>query len=316
MVSETMARCILCDSSDQKLVERINVSDIAELYRNAYGVDVVGEFKGINALELMLCEVCDLRFFHPVVTGSSEFYAELGLHEWYYESDKPEFAYARDLITAGDEVLEVGCGSGHFADSLNCKQYVGLELSERALESAHRRGLNVLSDDISSYARRAAGHYDVVCSFQTLEHVSNPSEFMSSCASCLKPGGKLILSVPSLDSYLAICKNSVLHMPPHHITHWSDRALIYAATSTGLDQIIIHHERLRDTHQESYFRHVCFRAICRQLGWADPGLITKLKRHRLAFKVAGLAAKYLALGLDLESLRPVGHTVIMIGFRV
>jgi len=39
--------------------------------------------------------------------------------------------------------------------------------------------------------------YDVVCSLEVLEHVNNPSQFLKSCATLVKPGGHLFLSTIS-----------------------------------------------------------------------------------------------------------------------
>ena len=45
-------------------------------------------------------------------------------------------------------------------------------------------------------------HLDIVCFFHVLEHVINPAEFLTSCRKVLKPNGKIILEVPSLDDPL------------------------------------------------------------------------------------------------------------------
>ena len=44
--------------------------------------------------------------------------------------------------------------------------------------------------------------FDVVCFFHVLEHVANPAEFLSACASVLKPKGRVVIEVPSLDDPL------------------------------------------------------------------------------------------------------------------
>ena len=39
-------------------------------------------------------------------------------------------------------------------------------------------------------------HFDAICSFETLEHVANPPDFLQELRRILKPGGQLFLSVP------------------------------------------------------------------------------------------------------------------------
>jgi len=53
--------------------------------------------------------------------------------------------------------------------------------------------LNAPAETLLSDPKR----YDVVCSMEVLEHVENPSAFLSTCAELLKPGGHLFLSTIS-----------------------------------------------------------------------------------------------------------------------
>ena len=44
--------------------------------------------------------------------------------------------------------------------------------------------------------------FDLACFFHVLEHVVNPADFLMSCSRLLKPEGKIIVEVPSLDDPL------------------------------------------------------------------------------------------------------------------
>ena len=52
-------------------------------------------------------------------------------------------------------------------------------------------------------------------SFQVLEHVASPYDFIRGCVDSLKQG-VLILAVPSSDGFAGMAINNVLDMPPHH----------------------------------------------------------------------------------------------------
>jgi len=44
--------------------------------------------------------------------------------------------------------------------------------------------------------------FDLVCFFHVLEHIADPASFLSSCTKALKPKGRVIVEIPSLDDPL------------------------------------------------------------------------------------------------------------------
>jgi hypothetical protein len=111
-------------------MSKVLISLSAEKVRWAYmrlGVDVNRFLHGINCFQLVEQEH-GLRRWLPAVSGDGEFYEQLSLHPWYYMKEKDEFSVARKIIGEVD-VLEVGCGCGHFADGSEFSSYVGLELN-------------------------------------------------------------------------------------------------------------------------------------------------------------------------------------------
>ena len=69
--------------------------------------------------------------------------------------------------------------------------------------------------------------YDIICSFQVLEHVTEVGEFIDACLKCLKPGGLLIYAVPNNNPFLyKHDKFNVLNLPPHHAGLWNKISLL------------------------------------------------------------------------------------------
>lgn len=303
--------CPLSGSVNVSLIELLKVSDLVHLYDKDFGIDVAPEFNGLSEIGFYHCTDSDLKFFHPMVTGSENFYEGLQKHDWYYQDDKAEFSFASQFIKETDKVLEVGSGKGAFAERITAKDYLGLEFSQEAKRLAAERGVKVINESIQNHAAANPANYDVVCSFQVLEHVSGIHSFIKSSIACLKPGGLIIYSVPSADSYLSLASNGILNMPPHHVSWWSDACLKYVARAFGLDIISIEHEKLAEIHNKSYAAFVALQAVKNLIGLKG-SLLDRSLKYRLSAKVAAWAGKFLEKGLVDSSMLPIGQSVTVV----
>lgn len=128
---------------------------------------------------------------------------------------KRTYAYLEEInegilrrLPAGAEadasVLDVGCGSGALAEAIQKKGYQvwGIELNEQAAEAARARGVHrVIQGDITSLAsvRPALGdmRFDYLVFSDVLEHLYDPFTILTEYASLLKPGGRVLVSVPN-----------------------------------------------------------------------------------------------------------------------
>jgi SAM-dependent methyltransferase len=101
----------------------------------------------------------------------------------------------------GKEVLDAGCGVGYGSALLaeRAQRVVGVDVDEEAIAYARARygapnveflRLDLLEPDLPSAS------FDVVCAFETLEHLTEPEAFLAQTARLLRPDGVLLLSTP------------------------------------------------------------------------------------------------------------------------
>jgi cyclopropane fatty-acyl-phospholipid synthase-like methyltransferase len=265
----------------------------------------------IEEIGFYYCRESNLRFFHPAVTGSESFYEKLQKFDWYYLDDKAEYACASQFIKESDSVLEIGSGKGAFAKKIKTQRYVGLEFSQEAQRLASMNGISILSESIQDHAIAHPEKYDVVCSFQVLEHVADLNSFIKASVGCLKPGGILIYSVPSADSFISLTKNNILNMPPHHISWFSDICLEYIGEKFNLKAINIIHEKVADIHKEWYASSIVFESLSNLLG-SKFSLVERSIKYKILSKLAQRAGWFVAKGLSDERSLPIGHSVTVI----
>lgn len=89
-------------------------------------------------------------------------------------------------------LLDVGCGSQPYRRYFQKQEYVGLDLDTEANRQA---GVADYFYDGSCFPFPDASYDAVLCN-QVLEHVFNPEEFLAEIRRVLKPGGRLLLTVP------------------------------------------------------------------------------------------------------------------------
>jgi SAM-dependent methyltransferase len=115
-------------------------------------------------------------------------------------------------VPAGASVLDLGCGTGALLASMHDRQWrrTGVDLSAQGIQIARQThpDITFIEADATGDLKSLIGEgtFDIVVSTETLEHVTLPRLFVQNAYQALKPGGRLVLSVPynGYLKYLAI----------------------------------------------------------------------------------------------------------------
>jgi 2-polyprenyl-3-methyl-5-hydroxy-6-metoxy-1,4-benzoquinol methylase len=241
-------------SSNVSLINTINKEWIITQYKKNYNIDVSNYFQTIENIEVYRCDETGYKFYFPLnLGGNSEFYIHFQKFTWYYMPWKWEHSITYDLIKQGDKILEVGCGQGAFLKKIVTQkniECVGVEMNKSAVYDAPN--LKIINSSIEEFSSLNENIYDLVCSFQVIEHISEVNSFIYSKIKSLKPGGSLIICVPNNDSIIFKGIDHDLNMPPHHMGLWNTESL------TSLERIFdiklekIFYEPLQDYHFNLY----------------------------------------------------------------
>ena len=219
---------IYCPLTGRSNVEKIGSFEVGKLindWNRSFAIDISNELEGISRIDLYKCSETGLRFFMPVsAAGSEKLYAQLQKFDWFYMPWKWEHEILFSRLEGGEKILEVGCATGSFVERLCSAGFTaeGIELNPAAVAKARGKNIPVSLTDLSSLAHGKPESFDVVCSFQVLEHVPDPAAFIEGCIALLKREGRLVICVPNNESFLRYQYN-LLDMPPHHMAQWSLR---------------------------------------------------------------------------------------------
>ena len=130
----------------------------------------------------------------------------------------------RQGIKRSGRILDYGCGAGKFVQFLNGKGYTESSGYDPYVPAhAGRRALDE--------------RYDAVVTWDVIEHVEDPREFMRTVAGLLLPGGLLVVGTPNAD-HISLETASPLGIPelhqPYHRHVLSEEALLQLGREQGL----------------------------------------------------------------------------------
>lgn len=115
--------------------------------------------------------------------------------------------YQFSIPFAAGRVLDFASGSGYGTHIIakSCKhkvkEIIGIDIEQEAIDYARAHYYHPLSsfqkEDVTDPALPdKLGQFDVILSFETIEHIKEEELFLTNIYHLLKPGGKLILSTP------------------------------------------------------------------------------------------------------------------------
>jgi SAM-dependent methyltransferase len=229
---EVVKACPICGS--RRLDPRFDVRLIADDLFKSHAIEL-----GLSQSTVVACRECALLFksTRPSAAFLDQLYIKSSEHylKSIAEDDaehREDFHVARQMLheafPRGGSILDVGCASGVFLESLgqNWNRH-GVELFHLAVErSRSRPGIVVHESDLSSVAF-ATESFDVVCSFDVIEHLTDPMSIFREARRILKPGGWLLLGTGNSGSLAARMAGSrwTYMCIPEHISFFNPRSL-------------------------------------------------------------------------------------------
>lgn len=211
----------------------------------------------LGPFALVRCPVCDLRFMSPrlsaealqrlydeptyfeggVYGSQGRFSAAMMLQRAWVSGRLDELARLREEGATG-RLLEIGSGYGLFLEAARERGYdvAGVELSRTGADHARALGLEVFCGQLEDAPVPPAGRYDVVCFWDTLEHVPDPLAFLRAVRGRLADDGVFALSVPYISSVPARLLGARWWTlkPEQHIWHFTPATLRVLAARAGL----------------------------------------------------------------------------------
>jgi SAM-dependent methyltransferase len=199
--------------------------------------DVPRLFRRTPKLRLVTCATCGLVYTSPQ-------HADRVLRRYLHEYDLAEHfgdlsvrkgvIFDRRLselpqpLPGRNRLCDVGCADGQFLELAAKRGWEphGVELNPPAAARARQRGAEVMLGRLEELDDVAWGSFDVVTSWDCLEHVPRSREFVERLVALVRPGGLILLTTLNRRSLVYKVFGSHWRLiQEDHFTYWDRRSL-------------------------------------------------------------------------------------------
>lgn len=211
MDSQKITKCPICQNSNLKFL------------------------KGYEKLFLLRCKKCSFVFDQrtPSSQELDEYYSNYAYSNFKQVSPQTINSFNKLLDffekhKSSGNILDLGCGQGDFlveARKRNWNVY-GSEFSRSASDLCSKRGIKMYQGDLSKDMFKGI-KFDVITSFEVIEHINNPNEFMSIINEKLHSRGIVYSTTPNFNSLLRFFEKAKFKMIvyPIHISFYSKNSI-------------------------------------------------------------------------------------------
>ncbi len=224
-----MFKCMLCGSTDNSLYHK-GTRDVADIdvYRcNACGLLFLSKFPD-DVNQLYEDGNMHLNGYDEI----SDTFTDISYEKYVQLSERDDLRRYNQLkdICKDKNILEFGCGNGGFLKKIKkeAASVTGIELERRCSEEINSAGIKCV-DNIN----RLNDKYDIVVSFNVIEHLTEPRKYLDQIYDCLTDGGVFICETCNADDALITYYNCDAY---RDFTFWSEHVYLY--NSETLERLI------------------------------------------------------------------------------
>jgi len=135
-----------------------------------------------------------------------------------------------------NKILDVGCGIGYFLEVAKERgwEVYGTEYTDEAIQICSSKGIN-MQKGILSTRNYQSEEFDVITSFEVIEHINNPVDELTNFHKLLRKEGLVYLTTPNFNSLLRYRLKSEYNVIcyPEHLSYYTPKTLNKLFTSVG-----------------------------------------------------------------------------------
>ncbi|MFN7707210.1 MAG: class I SAM-dependent methyltransferase [Sphingobacteriia bacterium] len=191
---------------------------------------------------LVRCQKCGFVFCQRIPT-EAELIAHYGTYsrsEWISPitlSRYNELLKKFETYRKNNRILDVGAGNGHFLYTAKQSgwEVYGTEFTDEAIRLCRQKGIQMHQGKLDP--KNYAGEFDVVTSFEVIEHINDPAEELQKFRQVLRTGGLVYITTPNFNALARNMAKSdwAIIEYPEHLCYYTPQTLKQAFTQEGFE---------------------------------------------------------------------------------
>ena len=214
-----------------------------------------------NGFKYCECKKCGMLYMNPRPTTDilSEFYPNSPNYKYFNDCIFPAsidvrrnkifiprvekvLELCKKFNVETDKILEIGTGFGLFCEEMAKKKIfkdiVGVEASNSLAETCGEKGFRIYNGILEELQINET--FDVIVSFEVLEHIFDPKEFLKRSNELLNKNGILMLTFPNYNGFeigaLGKVSSSIDH---EHLNYFNEKSISTLLEDTGFSVLSI-----------------------------------------------------------------------------
>ncbi|MFC1732816.1 class I SAM-dependent methyltransferase [candidate division KSB1 bacterium] len=216
-------KCLLCGSNELKLLKR---------YQCAY---------------LVKCKICGFVFSRRIPEQQElvRHYEAYGRNDYLSPVTIKRYNELLDffeIYRKTNNLLDIGCGIGYFLEQAIKRGWntYGTEFTDHAADICSDKGIKMHKGELDPQNYQS-GSFDVITSFEVLEHINNPIDEINSIKRILKNGGLFYFTTPNFSSFSRLILKDKWNVIayPEHLSYYTPKTAVYLLKNNGFNKLKI-----------------------------------------------------------------------------
>jgi len=201
----------------------------------------IPELIGYERAYLCKCQSCGLVFSKKIPTADEleTYYRHYGINNYLSPITIKRYNQILDKLEVyrkTNKLLDVGCGIGFFLVEAKKRgwEVYGTELSEASAKICVEKGIHIQNGILNSENYQPES-FDVITSFEVIEHINNPIHDLKNFYTLLRKGGLVYITTPNFNSLLRykLKGNYNIITYPEHLSYYTPHTLNKAFSIAG-----------------------------------------------------------------------------------
>lgn len=205
------------------------------------------DLHGFEKAYLCQCKSCGFVFSKNIPTHEEldTYYKNYGINNYLSPLTIKRYNEILDNFEPyrkTNKIIDVGCGIGYFLIEAKKRgwEVYGTELSEKSAEICQHKGINIEKGILKS-ENYSTEMFDIITSFEVIEHINYPQIDLKNFHSVLRKGGLVYITTPNFNSLLRYRLKSKYNVIsyPEHLSYYTPKTLrkIFELSGFKVDRI-------------------------------------------------------------------------------